>query len=614
MSRLRSLPLLLPLLAAALIGAPPAAGQATSPRASTPAPPQPDLPLGIEGLSPNHGPAGGGTRVTLTVPAQGPVLFGTKPATVINTTITQRLVLGTPFNFYTYVVEAPAGTAGSTVDVTVGGTGGNTPALNDYTYDAVDRTPGIQSVSPNIGPALGGNTVRVSTRSSSGAVLFGGKPATVISTAVGDDFENAIAYYSYEVKVPAGLAGTTVEVTVGGRGGVTATSNDYTYDRGDTTTPDPSKAQCGAAFSIYYPLVNVQAPTVTIAGKVVSSKQSGQALEFSPPSPDYAAGPSYPVAVDGLPIGTYRDRCFSAGPGFFGAPTVLGISKLIPASGPTAGGEQVVAVVDGDVAADAVLYFGDQPGLESRVSPNRVLCIPEVSPCGSEQQRGWLVSAKAPPGTSGWINLSVRSGSTVFRGQAATLDDYEYVAPPSIASLTPAGGPLVGGNVIVAQLAGDYLRDPQVAVGGRAASAVSTSTSLSLTDGSYGEQQLRFTVPAGAAAGKTALTITGFSGLGLGETTATADYTYDAPATSTAPAISSVLGSGVTGLGGLIVVRGTNLAGLRSLRVGSRTATVLSKSSTLLFAFVPSLPKGAYPVIVTTKGGTTTAAAKYTFR
>lgn len=485
---------------------------------------------------------------------------------------------------------------------------GTTPV----TSPPVDRTPGIQAVSPNQGPAAGGNTVNVSTRSLSGGdVRFGGKPAQVKATAVGDDFVNGIAYYYYTVVVPPGTAGTTVDVTVGGRGGLTATSDDYTY----AGPPSPTQVQCSDGFSVYYPLVNVAAPTVTIANVAVPSKQVGQVLEFSRPSPDYARGPSYSVAVDGALVGVYRGGCFSPSPSFFGQPTdPVGINKVITGSGPTAGGNQVVAVVDGDVAPTAVLYFGDTPGLETRVSPNRFTCLPEAPTCPTGQ-RGWLVSATAPSGSAGWVDVSVRSGSTVFRGQAATLDDYEYVAPTSIASVSPARGALAGGNFVTVQLSGDYVREPAVTVGGVASPSVETSTITDLQGGLYGEQQLRVAIPAGKTAGATTLEVTGISTLGDTKTiSAQAGYTYDAPVAVNTPTVSSVVGNGVTGLGGLILLRGTNLSGLKSVRVGSRTVTPLSKSSTLIFGFVPTLAKGSYPVTVTTRTGSTTAAARYTFK
>jgi hypothetical protein len=92
----------------------------------------------VTGLSPTHGPAAGANTVTIegtNLENASEVDFGGSAATITSDTATE------------IEVEAPAGTAGETVDVTVTTPGGTsaTGAADEYTYDAaaIKHTLGI---------------------------------------------------------------------------------------------------------------------------------------------------------------------------------------------------------------------------------------------------------------------------------------------------------------------------------------------------------------------------------------------------------------------------------------------------------------------------------------
>jgi hypothetical protein len=120
----------------------------------------------ISNLSPANGPTSGGNSVTITgtnLSGATQVLFGAGLATIVTNTATQL------------TVTAPPGPP-SAVNVTVTTPGGTSNPL-PYTYAA---TPAVTGVSPQFGPATGGNTVTVTGSGLALAtqVRFGANAAT----------------------------------------------------------------------------------------------------------------------------------------------------------------------------------------------------------------------------------------------------------------------------------------------------------------------------------------------------------------------------------------------------------------------------------------------------
>jgi IPT/TIG domain len=129
----------------------------------------------VTGVSPNSGPAAGGTAVTITgsgFTGATAVDFGTTPATDV-----------TMVNSTTITADSPAGSGG--VDVTVITPAGTsaTSAADQFTYTAatvVAAAPTVTGVSPDSGPTAGGTTVTITGTNFTGAtaVDFGTTPAT----------------------------------------------------------------------------------------------------------------------------------------------------------------------------------------------------------------------------------------------------------------------------------------------------------------------------------------------------------------------------------------------------------------------------------------------------
>jgi len=142
----------------------------------------------VAGVTPDKGPAGGGTSVKITGTNFGTaptVRFGSTEATSVTASSTTEISAVTP-----------AGTG--TVDVTVTGPGGDGTKAAAFTYSA---SPTITQATPLEGPTAGGTTVTVtgSSLTSDLTVLFGDTAGTGLTVATNGN--------SLTVKSPARAAG-----------------------------------------------------------------------------------------------------------------------------------------------------------------------------------------------------------------------------------------------------------------------------------------------------------------------------------------------------------------------------------------------------------------------
>ncbi|MGW8973046.1 IPT/TIG domain-containing protein [Streptomyces platensis] len=161
----------------------------------------------LTSVSPNSGPAAGGTTVTLTgsgLASTTAVRFGATPATSF-TVVSDTHV----------TAVAPPGTG--TVQITATTPGGTSNGLS-YTYSGA---PTLSSISPNQGSTSGGNTVTLTGTNLTGAtsVTFGGTPATSVTV---------LSATQITAVVPAATAGP-VDVTVTTPGGISTLPKSYFY-------------------------------------------------------------------------------------------------------------------------------------------------------------------------------------------------------------------------------------------------------------------------------------------------------------------------------------------------------------------------------------------------
>ena len=304
----------------------------------------------VTGLTPESGPAVGGTTVTIT----GTDLSGATAVSFGASSATSFVVVSA--TAITAVAPPGSGTVPVTV-VTPMGTRATGPACQ-YSYAA----PGITELSPGHGPAAGGTAVTITGSGFTGAsaVRFGATAATSFSVG-SDTIITAVA--------PAGTG--TVTVTV--------------------TTPQGTSAEIPAAQYAYAPTISAVSPDhgpaaggndVTITGTGFLSATSVTfggvpGIGFHVSS-DTSIIITAPASASGGPVDvvvhTADEESVPATYSY--APVITG---LAPSHGPESGGNEVVVSGTGFDGVTAVL-FGTAPGTITSWSPTAI-CI--TAPAGT---------------------------------------------------------------------------------------------------------------------------------------------------------------------------------------------------------------------------------------
>ena len=236
----------------------------------------------VTAVSPNAGPIGGGTSVTLTgtnfVAPGATVIFGATPGT------------GVVVNSATSItVTAPAHVAG-TVDITVTTVGGTSAvvAADQYTYV---NPPTVTAVSPLAGPIAGGTVVTLTGTNfvAPATVSFGGTAGTAIIV------NNAT---TITVTAPAHAVGT-VDITVttpGGTSAVNAPADQYTYAAVPTVTsvsPNLGPIAGGTSVTIAganYSGTGFSVTAVTFGGTAATSFIVNNSTSITAVAPAHASG------------------------------------------------------------------------------------------------------------------------------------------------------------------------------------------------------------------------------------------------------------------------------------------------------------------------------------
>lgn len=340
----------------------------------------------VTSIDPRSGPTAGGTTVTIngtnfnTAAGATTVSFGGVAASSVSCATTTQCT-----------AVSPAG--GGTVHVTVSTAGGTSAvsAADQFTYVGA---PSVTGVNPTQGASSGGSTVVITGSGFTGAsaVRFGVAPAT--SFTVNSDTQ-------ITALVPAGSAGSSVDVTVTTAGGTSPVSASDRFAYGPTISTVQSSATSSGA-------------TITWTTDAASSTQVeyGQTTAYGSSSAlDPTLVTAHSVTLTGLlPNTLYHYRVKSGTNGIVttsgdftfttgvASPTVTGVS---PASGPSSGGTVVTIRGTGFSGATAV-SFGTTPATSFTVNSDTQ--ITAVSPAGTVGT-GVDVTVTTASGTSA-INVS----------------------------------------------------------------------------------------------------------------------------------------------------------------------------------------------------------------
>ncbi|MEU4341558.1 IPT/TIG domain-containing protein [Nocardia sp. NPDC023852] len=560
----------------------------------------------LSSVNPTQGPSTGGNTVTLT----GTGLTGATAVSFGSTSATSFTV-----NSDTQITAvAPAGTG--SVQVTVTGPGGTSNGVF-YTYVVV---PTLTSLSPNQGPASGGNTVTITGTGFVGVVTnvkFGtvatsftvnsptqitaiappgsGTVQVTVSTSGGTSNGLPYTYVSVpsltSISPTAGpvAGGTTVILTGTGLTGATAvtfgatpatsfTVNSATQitavaPAGTGTVQVTVTTPSGTSNGVFYTYVAV--PTLTSLSPTAGPAAGGTtviltgtgltgatAVTFgATPATSFTVNSATQItAVAPAGTGTVQVTVTTAGGTSNGLPytyvPVPSLTSISPTAGPVAGGTTVILTGTGLTGATAVT-FGATPATSFTV--NSATQITAVAPAGTGTV---LVTVTTPGGTS----------NGVF---------YSYVAAPSLTSISPIAGPVTGGTTVV--LTGTNLTGATAVTFG-----ATPATSFTVNSAT----QITAVAPAGTGTSLVTVTTPGGTTGGLA-------YTYVAvPSLS---ALSPALGPLAGGTN--VTITGTGLTGATAVTFGATPATSFTVNSDTQITAVAPAGIGAVLVTVTTAGG-----------
>lgn len=498
----------------------------------------------VTSISPTAGSTVGGTIVTITgtnFTGATAVQFGATAATGFTFVSATSLT-----------ATAPAGTG--TVDIRVTTPGGTSAvsAADQFTYVTA---PTVTSISPSAGPQIGGTTVIITGANLSGAtaVVFGGTSATGITV----NSSTQITATS-----PAGTGTVDVRITTVGGTSAIAAADQFTYVAAPTVSlVSPTSGPGGGGTTVTITGTNLSnATAVTFGATPAAALTLVSATTVTATSPPGTGLVDVRVTTAGGTSATSAADQFT----YIPAPAVTSIS---PTSGPAAGGTTVTITGTNFTGVTAVIFGTTAAGFTF----NSATSITAVSPAGTGIAD---VKVTTPGGTSA----------------TSAGDQFTYISPPAIASVSPTSGLLAGGTSVTLTGSG-FSGATAVAFGATAATGFTVNSATSITAVS----------PAGTGTVDIKVTAPG----GISATTAADQFTYLA-----APVVTSIAPNvGATGGGTSVILTGTGFTNATAVTFGATAATGFTVNSTTQITATSPPGAGIVDIRVTTAGGTSAAAA-----
>ena len=389
----------------------------------------------VSSVSPNNGPAAGGTAVTITgtnFAAGATVKFGATAATnvvvVSSTSITATTPAGAGAVTVTVTVNGQSGsltngfTYTGTVAISFGQVASATPqsptATVAVTYPAAqtagdlnvvvvgwnDTAATVQSVKDSAGNAYSvaiGPTTGTGMQQSiyyAGSIVGGNNTVTVT-------FSQAAAFPDVRILEYRGV--TTLDVTAGASGSSAAANS------GAATTTSANELIFGADMVS----TSTGAAGSGFTSRIITSPDGDIAEDKLVTT---AGSNSATATLTGAGPWVMQMATFAAvsGP----VPTVSSVS---PNSGSTAGGT-AVTITGTNFASGATVTFG-------ATAATNVVVVSSTT-----------ITATTPAGSAGAVPVTVMEN-----GQSGSLASaYTYIAPPTVSSVAPSGGPPAGGTAV----------------------------------------------------------------------------------------------------------------------------------------------------------------------
>jgi hypothetical protein len=497
--------------------------------------------------------------VNMTAPAANSTVTTYTPSVTVTATLVG------PGDAATQCIIPHATPQGDGISATVVGTGGPTTTSSPKCRPPDICIPAVTGVTPSSGGTGGGTSVTIagSYLNDVTAVSFGGTPASSFTVDNGGQIT---------ATAPAHAAGT-VDITVTSPTATSATSADdqFTYAAGPSVTSvTPSSGPTAGGTSVIIAGSGFTGATAVSFGATAATTFTvDNANQITATAPAQAAG-TVDVTVT-APSGTSPTGA-SDQYTYLAPPT---ITSVTPSSGPTAGGTSVVIAGTNLTDATAVSFGATAATSFTVDNANQITATAPLHAAGTVD-----VTATTPGGTSA----------------TGAGDQYTFVAPPTITSVSPSSGPSSGGTSVT--ITGTNLSG---------ATAVSFGATAATTFTVDNATQITATAPAHAAGTVdiTATTAGGTSATGAGD-----QYTYVGPPTVTSVSPTSGPAAGGTS----VVITGTGFTGATAVSFGATAATTFTvDSATKITATAPAHAAGTVDITVTTNGGTSTTGASDQF-
>gem|GEM_PF-1342349 len=490
-------------------------------------------------VSPDHGPAQGGTEVLISgtgFDGTVNVTIGTVPATVLNVTPTSRILCQTN--------PSSVGTKNVIVSSSVYG---EVTGTNLFTYN---QTPTILGIFPGQGAQQGGTTVCITGTSFAGSpvdpydevsVTFNGAAATILS----------LDTTTITCRTPASLTTGNATVTlVSSHSGTTTRDDLFTYLKTPTITslvPSNGPAEGGNQVIIVGTDFN-GVPTVFFGSNpaVVSAWAS---TRITCTAPAGLSGDTVAVTVTSSTNGT---TVTSRDPGLgYTYNSTVTIDSIVPSSGPCQGGTTVTITgthFDGTVN----VTIGGVAATNIGVSPTVITCVTGASE------------------GSGPVNVEIFSSTY---GSATRTNGFTYNATPTITvPISPNEGPKAGDTLVTINGSG-FNGTVNVTFGSLPANPAYITV--------ISETQLTCLTPTSSVSGTVDLTISSSTN---GVATAVNAFTYH-----DLPTITSITPTaGLTSPGTPIVIVGTGFRPTLSVLVGGAACTLGTCTVTQINCTTPS--------------------------
>ena len=529
----------------------------------------------LASASPRSGPSIAQTTVTLTgigfqndqagTPA---ITFGGVPATGVSVTSDTSVRC-----------NAPTGSAGATVDVVLTNARGAATLVGGFRYHA---RPRVTAVSPDRGTFQGGTQVTLTgsgfTLDSAGTntVRFGSTPASNVVV---------LSDTSLRCNAPPGVLNAVVDVSVANANGTGTLVGGFAYSVPPPSLVGitPSSGRAGAPGTALITGAGFQSNsaglnTVTFGGVAAAAVSVIDDTQLSCQVPPGTPGSQVDVGVSNA-NGSGK---LVLGFRYHSLPVLSGVS---PAAGSALGGATVQlsgAGFQADAPGTNLVTFGGMPASNVTVLSNTLLTC--VAPAGTG-------------GTTVDVRVSNANGSTEAKS-------FAYHVLPTLSSITPTVGPLVGGTSVTITGSG-------FVANGAGSNRVTFDGSLARSVVVLDDATLTCTTPANTA---------GYADVVLSNANGTATLPASFHYGKLPPALTSVEpGNGRASGANLVTLRGRGLLSPRTGPNRVKFGDVLSDNvitvdeTTVLCSAPPGVPGRTVDVSLNNLEGTVTLAQAYRY-